>query len=320
MASLETLDIDPSGRGHRPLAYNPPTTATFKLNNFRALQAGYRLIETCKTSAAEELVGQAIRQSEIPRSEITVVTKLCAEDWHDVRGAFARSRRSLDTYIDIYVLQSPQGLSKESSRRLLPGESPNFTQVYKEMEKLVGPHCRGLGISHFSQKTLEVLLEQITIMPLINEIEINPLNPNLKLVPYCLEKGIRPVACRPLADSPTDRQAHSMLNDEIPLLNSLASAYNISASVIILSWLAQRDIVAMLDAGLPSQIDANLELVKLKTDEMNEINSLHQKIGLTRVTNPADALGLRIPGEAEAARGWTAQDMGWEDDQGRCLT
>jgi glycerol 2-dehydrogenase (NADP+) len=111
-----------------------------------------------------------------------------------VHAAFETSRRLLDTYIDIYIMHWPQGFAKDMSRPLMPEESPTYIEVYKKMEELVGPECRGIGVSNLTQKTLEPLLKEAKIKPLVNEIEIHPLNPNTKLVPYCLERGIRPIA------------------------------------------------------------------------------------------------------------------------------
>lgn len=160
----------------------------------QAIKAGYRLIDTSKIYATEDLVGEAIKESGVPRSEITVLTKLSSDDHHDVRAAFERSRRLLDTYIDIYIMHWPQGFTKDVSRPLAPEESPTYIEVYKEMEKLVGPDCRGIGVGNLTQRTLDMLLKETEIKPVVNEIEIHPGNPNTKLVPYCLERGIRPVA------------------------------------------------------------------------------------------------------------------------------
>ncbi|GAB1198582.1 hypothetical protein APSETT444_007908 [Aspergillus pseudonomiae] len=168
---------------------SPQGSTVFELNN-----AGYRLIDTSKIYATEDLVGEAIKESGVSRSDITVVTKLSCDDHHDVRAAFERSRRMLDTYIDIYIMHWPQGYTKDVSRPLAPDESPTYIEVYKEMEKLVGPDCRAIGVGNLTQKTLDILLKETEIRPVVNEIEIHPRNPNTKLVPYCLERGIRPIA------------------------------------------------------------------------------------------------------------------------------
>lgn len=91
----------------------------------------------------------------------------------------------------------PQGFDRDDpSRPLDPGESPTYIEVYKKMQELVGPECRGIGVGNFTIRTLEPLLNDpgVYVVPVVNEVEIQPRNPNLKLVPYCLENGIRPIA------------------------------------------------------------------------------------------------------------------------------
>ncbi|KAE8402547.1 NADP-dependent oxidoreductase domain-containing protein [Aspergillus pseudonomiae] len=183
----------------------------------QAITAGYRLIDTSKIYATEDLVGEAIKESGVSRSDITVVTKLSCDDHHDVRAAFERSRRMLDTYIDIYIMHWPQGYTKDVSRPLAPDESPTYIEVYKEMEKLVGPDCRAIGVGNLTQKTLDILLKETEIRPVVNEIEIHPRNPNTKLVPYCLERGIRPIAWG-LAEN---RRLAKLTDGEIQAINSL---------------------------------------------------------------------------------------------------
>jgi glycerol 2-dehydrogenase (NADP+) len=68
--------------------------------------------------------------------------------------------------------------------------SYNYVDTWKKMEKLVGPRCKSIGVSNFTQKTLDILLAKCTIVPALNQVELHALNPNLKLVPYCKSKGI----------------------------------------------------------------------------------------------------------------------------------
>lgn len=58
------------------------------------------------------------------------------------------------------------------------------------MEPLVGPKCRAIGVSNFSQKTLDELISSSKTIPAINQVEVHALHPCEKLVPYCKSKGI----------------------------------------------------------------------------------------------------------------------------------
>lgn len=85
----------------------------------------------------------------------------------------------------------PQSMTPYPERKpLRPHESPTFVETWNMMEPLVGPKCRAIGVSNFSQKTLDVLLASSDVIPAVNQVELHALNPNHKLVPYCKSKGI----------------------------------------------------------------------------------------------------------------------------------
>ena len=64
------------------------------------------------------------------------------------------------------------------------------------MEKLVGPKCRAIGVSNFTQKTLDELSPNCEVVPVVNQVELHAFNPNHKLVPYCESKGIHVMSWR----------------------------------------------------------------------------------------------------------------------------
>lgn len=156
-----------------------------------ALHTGYRLLDTAQQYGTEPVVGEAIRASGIPRSEITLVTKLPGNLHHDPVGGLQRSLDALGLeYIDIFLMHWPCATTPDGSAPLGIDESPTFIETWKGMEKLVGTRCKAIGVSNFSQKTLDALLAEATIVPVVNQVELHALNPNHKLDAYCQEKGI----------------------------------------------------------------------------------------------------------------------------------
>lgn len=163
-----------------------------------ALRSGYRLIDTAQYYGVESVVGRAIRNSGTHRSEITVITKFW-DDWHhDPETALQKSLKDLDIgYIDIFLMHWPCATSPApESRSLLIDESPTFVETWKKMESLVSDKCRAIGVSNFTQKTLEVLLRDATVVPAVNQVELHAFNPNHRLVPYCESKGIQVISWR----------------------------------------------------------------------------------------------------------------------------
>jgi glycerol 2-dehydrogenase (NADP+) len=160
------------------------------------LNCGYRLIDTAQYYGIESVVGSAIRESGIPRSEITVITKFWGMWHHDPATALANSLKDLDIeYIDMFLMHWPMALTPEG-KEVGINESPTFVETWKAMEGLVGETCRGIGVSNFTQRTLGALLKEATIVPVVNEVELHALNPNFKLQQWCKEKGIHVISWR----------------------------------------------------------------------------------------------------------------------------
>lgn len=161
-----------------------------------ALHTGYRLIDTAQYYFVEPVVGEAVRESGIPRSEITVITKFWSEWHHDPEQALKKSLDALGLeYIDIFLMHWPCAATPDG-RPLRIDEAPTFVETWKMMERLVGDRCRAIGVSNFTQKTLDVLLSEAEMVPVVNQVELHAFNPNLKLVPYCQEKGIQVMSWR----------------------------------------------------------------------------------------------------------------------------
>ncbi|KAJ0311482.1 hypothetical protein Brms1b_008312 [Colletotrichum noveboracense] len=157
-----------------------------------ALKVGYRLIDTAQLYGVEEVVGKAIRNSGVPRSKIIVVTKFWGEWHHDPAAALQISLDALGLdYIDVFLMHWPWATTPAPEKKVLKKwESPTFIETWKLMEPLVGEKCRSIGVSNFMPKVMDELLAEAKIVPAINQVEMHAFNPNLKLVPYCQEKGI----------------------------------------------------------------------------------------------------------------------------------
>ncbi|PGG95809.1 hypothetical protein AJ79_09869 [Helicocarpus griseus UAMH5409] len=285
----------------------------------QALQAGYRLIDTARIYNTEDLVGAAIRASGIPRSEITVITKLVQAHHDDPETSFNESLAKLDVdYIDIYLMHWPNALGADGQYKAID-QSPTFVETWKKMEKLVGPRCRGLGVCNFSQKTMDVLLKECTIKPLVNQVEVHPYNPSLELVPYCLEKGIRVLSWGPVCGGPKSLYFDTSAMFNHPILTSVASRYNISVGLVILSWLVQRGLVPIPHSASPTRMAENLRPVALTGEEVEQINNMHKHIGQKRLMDSVGIFWGETPGKGKTLMGWTVQEMGWEDAEGKVL-
>ena len=149
--------------------------------------------------ANEEQVGRAIRESDVPREDIFLTTKLPNHHHHKVAESLQESLDKLGLkYVDLYLMHWPQAYTEDN--KMIPyGESPTYVEAWRDMEKLLGTgKVRSIGVSNFSVALLEVLLKETTIVPATNQVEMHPCLPSFELKKYCDEKGIVLTAYSPL--------------------------------------------------------------------------------------------------------------------------
>ncbi|KAM7215757.1 1,5-anhydro-D-fructose reductase [Rhypophila decipiens] len=188
-----------------------------------ALKAGYRHIDTSLRygdGQGEREVGEAIRESGIPREEIIVVSKL-ENVYHapeDVETNLDISLVNLGLdYIDIFIMHFPYAYKKKgpapysgterdpvTNRPIINVElSHNFPLTWQAMERLVDTgKVKHIGISNFSSPKVLRLLKTCRIKPVLNQIEVHPHWPQKGLVKTCQDNGVYVTAFGPLGCVP----------------------------------------------------------------------------------------------------------------------
>src|SRR5213594_3618873 len=129
-----------------------------------ALGIGYRLFDTAKLYGNERDLGVAVRESDIPRDEVFVTTKLWNNDqgYESALRAFEKSRRELSLdYVDLYLIHWPvPGLRHESWKALLKIRDEGL--------------ARSIGVSNYTIRHLEELLRATPAPPAVNQVEFHP--------------------------------------------------------------------------------------------------------------------------------------------------
>ncbi|MCD7971980.1 MAG: aldo/keto reductase [Candidatus Azobacteroides sp.] len=224
-----------------------------------ALESGYRSIDTAAVYRNEAGVGKAIRESNIPREEIFVTTKLWNSDqgYESAFTAFEKSLQALGTeYIDLYLIHWPvKGKYLDSWRAL--------EEIYKSGK------VKAIGVSNFLQHHLEDLLGHCTVKPMVNQIEYHPYLTQPKLIEFCMKNDIHPEAWSPLM------QGHIM---EVKILNDIGARYGKSAVQVVLRWDLQNNVITLPKSSNPERIKSNTEIFdfELSAEDMQIINKLNQ--------------------------------------------
>lgn len=225
-----------------------------------ALTAGYRSIDTAATYGNEEGVGRAIRESEVPRAEVFLTTKVWNTDhgYDRTLAAFDKSlaRLGLD-HVDLYLIHWPMAHL---------GKIPETWRALVEL-KAQG-RVRSIGVSNFLVKHLELLAAESDETPVVNQIELHPHMQQLELREYHRSKGIITEAWSPLGQG-------QVLSD--PTLLAVAHRHGRSVAQIVLRWHIQLGNVAIPKSSNPERMADNHDVFgfALSDEDMSAIACLN---------------------------------------------
>ncbi|PCH36735.1 Aldo/keto reductase [Wolfiporia cocos MD-104 SS10] len=275
-----------------------------------ALQNGYRHLDTAFGYGNEEHVGKAIRESDVPREEIFVTTKLPNMHHHKVRESFEQSLAALGLdYVDLYLIHWPQA-DTESGEHIPCGESPTLVETWKEMEKLLETgKVKSIGVSNFSVKTLNEILAHASVIPATNQVEIHPCLPSFELQEFCEQKGILLTAYSPLG-RPTAGQDKSILLTD-PDVTSIAAKRNATPAQVAVSWCVKRGIIVIPKSESVERMKANIALIELTEEDMAQLNAIHKRAGMHR-----SLLSYHNYTDDGLIFGWTYEQLGWRMKKG----
>ncbi|GAX07386.1 2,5-diketo-D-gluconic acid reductase [Secundilactobacillus silagincola] len=237
-----------------------------------AIHDGYRSLDSATNYDNEGIVGKAIRQSGIPRSQFFVTSKLPGKyhRYDDALDAITESlaRMGLD-YFDLFLIHWP-----------LP-KRDHYVEAWRAMitaQKLGLIHT--IGVSNFMPEHLDRLIKETGVTPAVNQIEIHPYWINEANVQADKDRGIATEAWSPLG-----RGSNSLKE---PVILKLAKKYNKNAGQIILRWHTQRGIVPIPKSSSLVHQRQNLDIFdfKLTDDEIQAINSLNKPDGRTTNQDP----------------------------------
>jgi len=239
-----------------------------------ALDAGYRHIDTALAYGNEHEVGQGIKDSGVPRSEIWVTTKLDNPWHHRVQDGINSSLKSLDMdYVDLYLMHWPSSTDPDDLKKHLPDW--NFIKTWAEMQKIPETgKARNIGVSNFGIKNLEKLLNDPSCktVPAVNQIELHPNNPSPKLVAYNTQKGIHSTgySCLGSTDSPLYKD---------PTLLKLAEKKGKTPQQCLLMWGLQHGWSVIPKSVTKSRIEKNYELDgwNLTDGEVKQLDNLKDR-------------------------------------------
>jgi diketogulonate reductase-like aldo/keto reductase len=154
-----------------------------------ALDCGYRHIDTASFYENEAAVGRAVRESEVPREEVFITSKVwrTEQGFEETLDAFDRTLARLGTdYLDLYLVHWPV-----TGKRL---------DTYRALERLYKDgRVRAIGVSNFTVRHLQELYGACQVMPAVNQVEMSPFLFQKDLLEHCQARDILVTAYSPSA-------------------------------------------------------------------------------------------------------------------------
>ena len=236
-----------------------------------ALSVGYRLLDTAQVYGNEEMVGQAIKESGIPREEIFIVTKLRFRNHSDPIPRLEESFKKLGVdYIDLVLIHWPYG---------------DYLHAYKILEKYYKEgRIKAIGVSNFEPGRLIDLIQNCEIPPMVNQIEANIYAQRWEEKKYYDKYGVAIMAYAPLGHGVVPE----LLQEQT--LIEIGNKYHKTPAQIALKFLLNRDMIIIPKSSNSKRIRENFELFdfELTDDEMNQIITLDKKYPV--LGRPEDAV------------------------------
>jgi 2,5-diketo-D-gluconate reductase A len=232
-----------------------------------ALKCGYRLIDTAQGYRNEEGVGAAIAESDVPRDELFITTKLTnSEQGYDTTlTAFDGSMEKLGIdVLDLFLIHWPQPMFDQ------------YVDTWRAFEKLLADgRVRSIGVSNFEIPHLQRLMSETDVVPTVNQIELHPQFPQDELREFHAEHGILTESWGPLG------QGKGLLED--PNIVEVARRKDRTPAQVVLRWHVQLGCIVIPKSVNPDRIQQNIDLFDFELDdaEMAEISKVRtgQRLG-----------------------------------------
>ncbi len=218
-----------------------------------ALELGYRHIDTAQAYGNEESVGQALRDSGIPREEVFLTTKFYPGAQDPAAEAEQSLRRLGVDQVDLYIIHWPQG-------------GPTWAWAGMEKAREQGS-TRSIGVSNFDVDELEQVIAAGSQPPAANQVQFSPFEFRRELLEACERSGIVLEAYSPLG---TGRH----LGD--PVVQEIADSLGRTPAQVLLRWCVERNIPVIPKSTHRARIEENAQIFdfSLSSEQMSALDGL----------------------------------------------
>ncbi|MGW0178521.1 aldo/keto reductase [Nocardia sp. NPDC003345] len=236
-----------------------------------ALDLGYRHIDTAAAYGNEREVGQAIRDSGVPRAEVFIETKIWIDDfgYDETLHGFQKSAAKLGVdQIDLLILH-----------QALPSDFDRTLGAYRALERLLADgSVRAIGVSNFMVEHLTGLLDATSVVPAVNQLEIHPYFQQRDVLEFDDKHDILNQAWSPIGGITFypgwGEHRRNVLED--PVVTGIAETHGKSPAQVLLRWGLQQGRSVIPKSTKRARIAENIDVFdfELTDSELTALDAL----------------------------------------------
>jgi len=244
----------------------------------KAIQLGYRHIDTAQSYRNEKSVGAAIKLANVAREELFITTKIA----NSING-FDNTINSLDEslshlgldYLDLVLIHWP------SPQRFRDQWQHRNSEVWRALESYYAQgKIKAIGISNFRSHHIAELLKTATILPSVNQIRLCPGDVDNETVEVCRKHDMLLEAYSPLAQG---------LIFENEVIKQIADKYQKNPAQIALKWSLQMGFLPLPKSVTVERMHSNMDIFDFELDS-NDVTLLTNLTGQCGLAKDPDSV------------------------------
>jgi 2,5-diketo-D-gluconate reductase A len=227
-----------------------------------ALDTGYRVLDTALNYGNEDAVGRAVRETDVPRDEIIVTSKLPGRfhGYDETLRAFDETVGNLGLdRVDLYLIHWPL---------------PRIDRYVESFKAFIALQEQGrvtsIGVSNFTIEQLQRVIDETGVTPAVNQVELHPYFPQAPLRDFHDAHGIVTESWSPIG------KKSELLTE--PLITGIADAHGVTATQVVIRWHTQIGAVPVPKSADPGRQRENLDVFgfELTDSEVASISGLER--------------------------------------------
>lgn len=230
----------------------------------KAIETGYRHIDTAADYENEGSVGQAISESGVKREDLFVTSKLWNTDrgYEETKAAFEKTLKELDTdYLDLYLIHFPANAAQFDNWNEINIETwKAMTELYQRGK------IKAIGVSNFKIHHLEALVET-EVKPMVNQIEYHAGFTQDEVVEYCRKHDILIEAWSPIGSGRLLEEAS---------LKEIAQKYDKTVAQLCIKYVLQNEVLPLPKSVTPERIEENTNIFdfEISNEDMRALDAM----------------------------------------------